>query len=162
MSRRARRPRTWRLALAVPALLLAAGCATPPAGVARTEVWSIPDTGMTLAPPGAVSPTISSAAAYAQCLTGAAGCASGPPTRIELTMVTDTGTNMIDPDGSVVWAIEWIAIPCPLGRGGGLHIPGSSEPTPTPQPTPQPLCDEIALVDARSGSFVYTYTGPHS
>ena len=127
------------------------------------------DTGITLTPPGDLVPSISSDAAYATCLTGVADCAASSPTAIQLALATDTGSGQLDANGNLqltlnktlVWAISWRGISCPPHSGGpALHTSMSSG-SGTPAATAQALCDEVAFIDAGSGKFYFTTTGPH-
>jgi hypothetical protein len=138
------------------AVAVLAGCAIPPAGVVRSVAWTVGDTGLTLAPPGdRGSVPLSSLDAYQRCIGGQASCAGGSPTAIELALAIDPGTNLIAPEGTVVWAIEWLDIECPRSSGGGV-VEGSRPPA-----APPGRCDEIAVVDATSGVYLFTQTGPH-
>jgi hypothetical protein len=138
------------------ALALVAGCAIPPSGVERSVAWTVGDTGLTLAPPGALANVrLASLDAYQRCIGGQVECGDGAPTAIELALATDPGTNMIPAAGAVVWAIEWIDVTCPPSSGGG-PIVGPQPPQPPPG-----RCDMIALVDANTGSALFTQTGPH-
>ena len=146
-----------RVAL-VPAIASAfvAGCAIPPPGAVRPVAWTVGDTGLTLAPPGDRAPVkLSSLDAYQRCIGGQASCVGGSPTAIELAVAIDPGTNMIDPGGAVVWAIEWLDITCPPSSGGGLVV------GPRPPEASPGRCDEVALVDANSGTYLFTQIGPH-
>ena len=134
---------------------LIVGCGIPPSGTARTVAWTVGDTNLTLAPPGGRgNMRLSSLDAYQRCL-GGASCASGSPTAIELAVAIDPGTNIIPPEGTLVWAIEWLDIVCPPSRGGGPVV------GPAPPPADPGRCDEIALVDASTGVFLFTQTAPH-
>ena len=135
--------------------VLAIGCVIPPQGIERSVPWRVLDTGLTLAPPGeAPAVRLSSLDAYQRCIGGQASCGDGSPTAIELALATDPGTNLIDPAGTLVWAIEWLDVTCPPSSGG---------PVVGVQPPPEPPghCDEIAIVDANSGTYLFTQTGPH-
>ena len=144
------------IALALCVGVLAVGCAIPPHGVARTVPWTVGDTGLTLAPPvGQADVALSSLDAYQRCIGGQASCGDGSPTAIELALATDPGTSLIDPAGTLVWAIEWIGVTCPPSRGGGPAA-GSQPPPPAPG-----RCDVIAVVDATSGVYLFTQIGPH-
>lgn len=132
------------------------GCAIPPSGNERAVAWTVADTGLTLAPPGdRASVRLSSLDAYQRCIGGQASCGDGSPTAIELALAVDPGTNLIARAGTVVWAIEWLDVPCPRGGGGGLVV-GSGPPEASPG-----RCDEIAVVDANTGDFLFTQIGPH-
>jgi hypothetical protein len=90
--------------------------------------------------------------------------------------MTDTSYGTTQPDGTfkqslndtLVWAFSWRNITCPPNAGGAFvpgdtgpsgtaPVPRSSEPSGTNAPT---ICDEVAFVDATSGVFLITYTGP--
>jgi hypothetical protein len=113
-------------------------------------------------------PTWRRDAAYNVCRIGVAACAAGDPTAIQLALATDTGSGQLDANGNLqltldhtlVWAITWLSIPCSASRGGPPVEPSPSG-SETPVPAVQPLCDEIAFVDAASGRYFFTYTGPH-
>jgi len=143
-------------AVIVVAAAVIAGCAIPPAGVVRSVEWTVGDTGLTLAPPGdRGSVPLSSLDAYQRCIGGQASCSGGSPTAIELALAIDPGTNLIAPEGTVVWAIEWLDIECPRSSGGGA-VEG-----PRPPAAPPGRCNQIAVVDANSGTFLFTQTGPY-
>jgi hypothetical protein len=143
------------IAVAAVTAVLLIGCVVPPSGNERSVAWTVGDTGLTLAPPGdRGNVRLSGLDAYARCL-GGASCAGGSPTAIELAVAIDPGTNLIPPGGTVVWAIEWLDIVCPPSRGGGPVI------GPQPPAAPPGRCDEIALVDATTGVFLFTQTAPH-
>jgi hypothetical protein len=158
------------LSLATVALsLLVIGCMAPRATPLASD-WKMVDTGITLSPPGDLVATISGDAAYVRCLTGLAACAPSVPTAIELALATDTGSGQLDANGNLqltlnktlVWAIRWLEIPCPPRSGGGPILSTSSPSAPSaPVATAQPLCDEVAFIDAGSGQFYFTETGPH-
>ena len=83
--------------------------------------------------------------------------------------MTDTSYGTTQPDGTfrqtlndtLVWAFSWRNITCPASSGGGVssHPPAPIDvgPSGTAEPT---VCDEVAFVDATSGVFLFTYTGP--
>jgi hypothetical protein len=133
-----------------------AACAIPPSGHERSIAWTVVETGLTLASPGdRANVRLSSLDAYQRCIGGQAACGDGSPTAIELALATDPGTNLIDPAGTVVWAIEWLDVTCPAARGGGPAV------GPQAPPVPPGRCDEIAIIDADSGTYLFTQTGPH-
>ncbi len=144
------------------------GSGAPTQGTALSAEWKIADSGITLTPPGNAAPTISSDSAYGLCLSGVAACGPGNPTAVQLALATDTGSGQPDPSGKLirlmdnrlVWAISWLGIRCPPSSGGAYVRPSPSS-TNTPVATTQPLCDQVAFVDAHSGAFIFTYTGPH-
>jgi hypothetical protein len=143
------------VALATGLAVLIIGCSIPPSGTQRTVDWTVGDTGLTLAPPGERGNVrLSSLDAYQRCF-GGASCSSGSPTAIELVMAIDPGTSLIPPGGTVAWAIEWLDIECPPSTGGPV-VEGSRPPAPPPG-----RCDEIAIVDANSGVYLFTQIGPH-
>ncbi len=145
------------------------GSVAPTQGTTLSVEWKIADSGITLSPPNNAVPTISSDSAYKLCLSGVAACDPGNPTKIQLALATDTGSGQLDPSGNLiplmnnrlVWAISWLGIRCPPSSGGALVVTPSSLGTTTPVATTQPLCDTVAFVDAHSGAFIFTYTGPH-
>jgi hypothetical protein len=135
-------------------------CGIPPRGVVRTVAWAVDDTGLALLPPpgGLAAARLSSIDAYARCLPGQASCGSGPPTAIELALAIDPGTNLIPPAGTLVWAIEWLDIVCPPSSGGPA-VEAPSPPIATVSAGTR--CDEIAVVDAATGTFLFTQTAGH-
>ncbi len=143
------------IALATGLAALIVGCGVPPAAVKRTVAWTVGETGLTLAPPGdRANVRLSGLDAYQRCF-GGASCAGGSPTAIELVMAIDPGTSLIPPGGTVAWAIEWLDIECPPSSGGPF-VEGSRPPAPPPG-----RCDQIAIVDANSGVYLFTQIGPH-
>lgn len=77
---------------------------------------------------------------------------------MQLALATLTGTGTAGTNGSLVpaaitrlvWAMTWTASPCaPSGS-----LPGRSV-------TQHPHCTMITLVDARTGTQLYTVSGPH-
>jgi hypothetical protein len=161
------RTRPWLALLALAPVLVVMGCVAQ--GTALSVEWKIADSGITLFPPNNAAPTISSDSAYKLCLSGVAACDPGNPTKIQLALATDTGSGQLDPSGNLiplmnnrlVWAISWLGIRCPPSSGGALVVTPSPLGTTTPVATTQPLCDTVAFVDAHSGAFIFTYTGPH-
>ena len=168
-----RPPRLALVGIILALVLVPIGCAAPP-GTPLGAEWKMSDTGITLSPPGNAVPTISSDAAYTVCLTGAAACGPGSPTAIQLALATDTGSGELDSSGTLqltlnntlVWAISWLGIPCPpnngvpaIGGGGLVSVTPSPSGSSNADPTVGPLC--VAFVDARSGTFYFTETGPH-
>jgi hypothetical protein len=123
-----------------------------------------PGASITLAPPKVQVASVRATAAYDLCRTGVAACPDGQPTSAELASMTDAsyGTTQADRtfrqplNGTLVWAFSWRNITCPPSSGGAL-VPGNSGPKGTSAPT---ICDEVAFVDATSGAFLFTYTGP--
>ena len=144
------------------------GCIAP-GGAPLASEWTMADTGITLSSPGDAVPSVSSDAAYAQCLTGAAACDHSSPTSIQLALATDPGSGQLDANGNLrltldntlVWAITWLGIPCPPSSGGPYRESAIPSTLNSPAATPRLLCDEVAFVDARSGTFYFTVTGPH-
>jgi hypothetical protein len=168
MTRRTRPSRSTFLAACVVLALVIASISCAPVAASRlTAEWRIRDTGISMSVPGPETPAISSDRAFDQCRIGAGACGPGDPTAIQLALATDTGSGQLDGQGklrllldkTLVWAISWLGIPCPPHSGGPAAV--RSEPVEPPIATPQPLCDEIAFVDAQSGTFYFTYTGPH-
>jgi len=130
----------------------------PPAGTRVTVAFTIPESGITLSPPGDAVPATSSDAAYELCLTpGGASCQPSPPTSIQLALITDTSSGLVKP-GTLVWAMSWLGVTTCVFSGGGPGLPGSQAPVATPG---QPLCDAYTFVDAHSGKFIFGYAGPH-
>lgn len=140
-------------------LLLVAGC-RPVQGSTLSAVWTIDDTGITLSPPGAVTPTVSANAAYDLCRLHIADCDDSDPMAIQLALMTDTSSNMVEA-GTLVWAISWLGTTsCGVSGGGVVETP-SIAPVDTPAPTLTPLCDKIAFIDATTDSFYFTESFPH-
>jgi hypothetical protein len=139
---------------------VALSVADQPLAKARTY----PTAGITLAPPKVQVASVAAAVAYDLCRTGVADCPDGQPTSAELASMTDTSYGTTQPDGTfrqplndtLVWAFSWRNITCPPSSGGAF-VPASSRPSGTAAPT---ICDEVAFVDATSGGFLFTYTGP--
>jgi len=149
------------------------GCAAPRVGSGRAALF-VPDeplakariypgAGITLAPPNGRIASVPATVAYDLCRTGVAACADGQPTSAELASMTDASYG-----NTLVWAFSWRNITCPPNAGGAFvpgntgpsgsaSLPRSSEPSGTAAPT---ICDEVAFVDATSGVFLITYTGP--
>jgi hypothetical protein len=118
--------------------------------------------GLTLSPPGNAVPKVTGDAAYELCLTGVAACLPGRPTAIELALATDTaygtvssaGTLTLTLTNTLVWAISWIGSDECVFSGGGVG------PRPSAPPT-QPLCDQVALVNATTGDFIFSASEAH-
>jgi len=123
------------------------GACAPPSGTVRTTEWHVGETTLTLRPPGDRQPALSSFGAYQRCLFSG-GCGRGAPTVIELAVVIDPGTNIIAPEGTLCWALEWLDVVCPPSRGPGAGGPPGR-------------CDVIGVVDATSGVFLFEQSGPH-
>lgn len=129
--------------------------------------WKIPDSGITLSPPGTLDPAVSHDAAYELCMNGVADCDPGQPSSIQLALASDSGSGQLDTSGNLVplmddtlvWAISWLGISCPPGSGGPAVTP--SPDGNAPAASIQPLCDKIAFVDASSGKFIFTYLTGH-
>jgi hypothetical protein len=130
-----------RAALAVPDRLLAK---------ARTY----PTAGITLAPPDGSTASVTASAAYDLCRTGVADCPDGQPTSVELAAMTDVSYGTTG--AALVWALSWRNIACPPSSGGAF-VPGATRPSGATAPT---VCDEVSFIDATSGLFLITYTGP--
>jgi hypothetical protein len=168
------------LAAALGLLVGLAGCVAPGSTVAPgasggRAALSVPDqplakartyptASITLAPPDGRVASVPAEVAYDLCRTGVADCPDGQPTSAELASITDTrdgtsqadGTLMQPLDDTLVWAFSWRNITCPPSSGGAF-MPASSRPFGTAAAT---ICDEVAFVDATSGGFLFTYTGP--
>jgi len=131
-----------------------------PLAMARTY----PTASITLAPPNGRIASVPATVAYDLCRNGVAACPDGQPTSAELASMTDVSYGTTQADGTfmqplndtLVWAFSWRNITCPRSSGGAF-VPGSSRPSGTAAPT---ICDEVAFVDATSGVFLITYTGP--
>jgi hypothetical protein len=140
-------------------LLVLAGC-RPVQGSTLSAMWTIDDTGITLSPPGAVTPTVSANAAFDLCRLHIAACNDDDPTAVQLAVMTDTSSNMVEP-GTLVWAISWLGTTsCGVSGGGPVETP-SIAPVETPAAAPTPLCDKIAFIDATTDAFYFTETFPH-
>ena len=132
----------------------------PPQGSSLVTKFSIPDSGITLSPPGNVFPGTTADAAYQLCLTpGGADCRPGTPTTIQLALITDTSSTLVKP-GTLVWVMGWLGVTtCTPSLGPvGRNQPGNQSPVATPG---QPLCDAYTFIDAQSGKFIFGYEGPH-
>jgi hypothetical protein len=131
----------------------------PPHGTALTAAFTIPDSGITLSPPGDAVPRISSDAAYELCRTpGGASCQPGLPTSIELALITDTGSTLVKPN-TLVWAMGWLGVTTCISGGGAPTTPGN--PSPSATPGPPALCDAYNFIDAQSGKYIFGMSGPH-
>jgi hypothetical protein len=173
--------RTTRLAGAAISLLLGlVGCVSPGAmgpsaasGVraalsvpdqALAKARAYPTAGITLGPPNGRTASVSASFAYDLCRTGVADCPDGQPTSAELAAMTDmsygtagaNGTLQQPLNNTLVWAFSWRNITCPASSGGAF-VPGASRPSSAPLAT---VCDEVAFINATSGVFLITYTGP--
>lgn len=115
---------------------------------------AIPDAGITLSPPGSMSPSVSADRAYDLCRTHVADCDSGVPSAIELALMTDTGSNMVEPN-SLVWVFSWLGSSGCFFSGGGNPAPN------TPAVTSKPTCDKVAFIDARTNTFYFTNEVQH-
>jgi hypothetical protein len=136
----------------------------PPPGTRLAAALKIPDSGITLSPPGDAVPAISSDAAYQLCLTpGGASCNPSLPTSIELARITDTGSTLVKP-GTLVWAMGWIGVTTCTFSGGGAGKPANSGNPGDRSPAAtsgQPLCDAYNFIDAHSGKFIFGTAGAH-
>lgn len=144
--------RSWLSGLVLTLVVLLLGCEVgggaitgSPLSAART----IPDTGITLSPPGTMTPAVSADRAYDLCRTHVADCDTGAPTAVELALMTDTGSNMVAKD-TLVWMFSWLRSDRCLFSGGGNPAPN------TPAITPKPICDKFAFIDARTDAFYFT------
>jgi hypothetical protein len=115
------------------------------------QARTYPTASISLAPPNGRIASVPATVAYDLCRTGVAACPDGQPTSAELASMTDASY-----DTTLVWAFSWRNITCPPSSGGAF-VPGNSQPSASAAPT---ICDEVALVDATSGVFLITYTGP--
>ena len=130
--------------------------------LAKARIY--PTASITLAPPKVQVASVAAAVAYDLCRTGVAACPDGQPTSAELASMTDVSYGTTQADGTfrqplndaLVWAFSWRNIACPPSSGGAF-VPASSRPSGKAAPT---ICDEVAFVDATSGGFLFTYTGP--
>lgn len=149
--------RWWLCVLLLAPALLLIGCEAgvgPISGSPLSAVRTIPDTGITLSPPGTMTPTVSADRAYDLCRTHVADCDPGAPTAVELAVMTDTGSNMVAND-TLVWVFSW------LGSGGCVFSGGGNPAPNTPAVTPKPICDKFAFIDARTDSFYFTNENAH-
>jgi len=128
-----------------------------------------PTAGITLAQPTVRVASVSATVAYDLCRTGVADCPDGQPTSAELASITDAshGTNSAGGtfrqllNGTLVWVFSWRNITCPRSSGGGVSTHASASIDAGPSGTAEPtICDEVAFVDATTGGFLFTYTGP--
>ena len=150
------------------------GCVAPGASSGRAAL-SVPDQSLAkartyptasikLAPPNGRIASVPATVGYDLCRTGVAACPDGQPTSAELASMTDVSYGTTQADGTfrqplndtLVWAFSWRNITCPPSSGGAF-VPGNSRPSGTAAPT---TCDEVAFVDATTGGFLFTYTGP--
>ncbi len=160
--------KTLRLTLLAVLAVVATGClagtgapANLPNGRPLPAAWKVPDSRVVLEPPGLVNAAVESNAAYALCQSGVADCEPGAPTEIDLALVSDPDFATTDAKGAakprlkdtLVWVMVWRSFTCPPAQGPGNDRPqGSADET---------LCDKVALVDASTGEFVYSYLFPH-
>jgi hypothetical protein len=117
-------------------VLLLIGCEVgvgPITGSPLAAVWTIPDTGITLSPPGTMVPIVSADRAYDLCRTHVAECDPGAPTAVQLALMTDTGSNMVAND-TLVWVFSWLGSDGCSSSGGGNPAPN------TPAVPPKPIC----------------------
>jgi hypothetical protein len=139
-----------------------AALAVPDQRLAKARTY--PTAGIMLAPPIGWTASVTASAAYDLCRTGVAGCPDGQPTSVELAAMTDVSYGATGADGklrqpvkdTLVWALSWRNIACPPSSGGAF-VPGATRPSGATAPT---VCDEVSFVDATSGVFLITYTGP--
>jgi hypothetical protein len=149
------------VAAALSLLVGLTGCAAPGASSGRAALSvadqplakerTYPTASITLAPPNGRIASVPATVAYDLCRTGVAACPDGQPTSAELASMTEASYGT-----TLVWAFSWRNITCPPSSGGAF-VPGNSQPSGTAAPT---ICDEVAFVDATSGVFLITYTGP--
>lgn len=98
------------------------------------------------------------AGAYELCTNGVADCPGSAPPIAELALVTDSQYGQIDSSGAVslpmqrrlAWVFTWEAIGCPRRLG---PRPPSAAPSAGP-------CDWVVLIDAATGDYLLTYSGP--
>jgi hypothetical protein len=163
-----RESRTLRLrGLIAFAMFAASSCVSgsgaAPSGRPLPDNIAPAGTGVVLSPPGQSVAVVASADAFKLCSTGVADCDSSTPNEIDLAIADDPNFGTAGADGSIkrrldrtlVWAIVWRAIDCP--RGGGALTGATRAPE---QSGPPPHCDKIAIVDAKTGAFVYTLLYP--
>jgi hypothetical protein len=149
-------------------LLLVAACVAgpggvPPAGRALPAPWTPKDSRITLRPPGPATTALKAVDAYALCKSGVADCDPSNPTEIDLAAATDPDFGTADAKGNfqqrlrgtLVWAIVWKGINCPPSAGGPLVDPSAEA------SAASGMCDKLALIDATSGEFLYSYLFPH-
>lgn len=157
-----------------PVLLVLAACVTQPGSSVVTPMSSgtfsssyagaLPHTvtyrgvGLTLEPPGEVTPAVSPQDASHACSSGEAVCYDKPATTV-LALATTTQSGTANNDGSItpllkatpVYATTWANIRC-------LPAGGPPQPAPTP-PVEASDCTAVSLVDALSGKFVFGFVG---
>lgn len=135
----------------------------PPGGIYLGPVKSAVDyrqSGVTLSPPGDVTPKISWETAYETCTTGASVCLPGAGPTITLALATSSAAGTAQSDGSItplmnnalVYVLTWTNEPC-IPKGGPPRPSGAASPTPQP-------CTLLAFVDANSGAALYGSEGP--
>jgi hypothetical protein len=149
--------RRSRLFVVLGSVLLLIGCEAGVGTITGTPlsaVRTIPDTGITLSPPGSMTPTVSADRAYDLCRTHVADCDSGAPTAVVLALMTDTGSNIVEPN-TLVWVFSWLGSSGCFFSGGGNPAPN------TPAVTPKPICDKYAFIDARTATFYFTNEDQH-
>jgi hypothetical protein len=116
--------------------------------------------GVTVTPPGTITPKVSWQAAYDTCTAGKSVCLNGVDPTITLALATSTAAGTAQSDGSMtplmkdtlVYVMTWTNEPCT--RKGGPPAPSGAA-TPTPLP-----CTLLAFVDANSGAALYGAEGP--
>lgn len=162
-----------RLTLLLATILVAAACetgvgASPSLDTIRVSSLaterSIPNTGITLSPPGSASAKVDAQAAFALCLSHVASCPDTSPTTAQLTLVSDTGSGLLNAKGKVdplmdrtlAWALTWSNVEC--HSSGGPPVDPSARAN---EATSLSSCDVIAFVDAGSGAYFFTVTYEH-
>src|SRR5437870_2981596 len=104
-----------------------------------TVAKSIPNAGITMDPPGNVSPKIQAQDALGLCMSGIASCAGGPADA-QLAIVTDSGSAQQDSSGrltplmqsKLVWALSWSNVPCVHSAGPFRQASAGVTPSRTP------------------------------
>jgi hypothetical protein len=159
---------TYVLAV-VAALGACSGAATPavvqapdltlPTAVPLAASRTIPDTEVTLDPPGMADTSaarVSSGSAYALCGSGVAQCGPGTPAKVELARVTDPSWGGTSTTGGglrqvLVWAFTWTGQQACAPVFGGL-----TDSTSTPATPIAADCQQVTLVDATTGTYIYS------
>lgn len=127
-----------------------------------TSPATYPNLGIDLAPPPAGSlPSTSWEAAYRNCLTGKAECATGGGPDISLAQATTPAAGARRRDGSInplvrgtlSYVLTWTGVPC-VPTGGGPAVSGR------PSSSPKVYsCIVVDLIDADTGELLYAASG---